>query len=146
MSKICPSFCVFQRQNTPLQNWSWTWESTPGFISVPRRSANSKIIAKKYRWRLKWLGWMSLCGGKPGISSYRRWRSWDQCRGSQSLKCIRAQLQKNVCSYEGKMLHLISCTRRAAGRRAFVTNQGAMEEMWERTVVHFQMYSQLTGR
>lgn len=71
------------------------------------------------------------------MSSARRWRSWDQRRGSRRLKCVRARLQKNVCIYEGKMLHLISSTRREAGRSAFVTTQGAMEEMWERTVVHF---------
>lgn len=58
--------------------------------------------------------------------------------GGAAISSGAAELPRNVCSdlldVEGK-----------AGRRAFVGNGGALEGTWEQTLVHSQIYRQLTG-
>lgn len=58
-----------------------------------------------------------------------------------------ARLQKDVCSDEGKMLHLISRTwrKKKSWMGASVPKGGAVERTWEQTLAHSQIYSQLTG-
>lgn len=124
-----------------LQNRSYLED--PGehssFISSLRR-ANSKTITRKMTQMENKIttGWMSQCGGKAGTSSNKRWRSCDQFRGGRTTKeCLqwwRQDAASDLLYQEGE-----------AGRRAFVRNGGALERTWEQTLVHSQIYSQLTG-
>lgn len=58
--------------------------------------------------------------------------------GGAAISSEAAELPRNVCrdllDVEGK-----------AGRRTFVRNGGALERTGEQTLVHSQIYSQLTG-
>lgn len=65
--------------------------------------------------------------------------------GGAGISSEAAELPRNVCSDEGDGDEGLLDVEGKAGRRAFVSNGGALERTWEQTLAHSQIYSQLTG-